>query len=95
MCVAVGGLSFLLLIILLITSGSKKENGSEILTEMQTVDLTLLDFSLAPDFTLYGEHGANFSAEIYEDPVFGGPIVPFTKTRRNEVTIREIRNDIQ
>ena len=54
------------------------------------VNMTILDFSKAPDFTLYGENGASFSSEIYNDPVFGGPIVPFTKTRRNEVTIREI-----
>lgn len=57
--------------------------------------MTLLDFSKAPDFSLYGQEGADFQAKIYDDPIFGGPIIPFTKTRRNETTIREISNSLK
>jgi hypothetical protein len=61
---------------------------------MMKVNMTLLDFSKKPDFSVYGPQGTKFEANIYDDPVFGGPIVPFTKTRRNETTIREIPNNL-
>jgi hypothetical protein len=59
-----------------------------------SINMTYLDLSKPPDFSVYGKMGAKFKAEMYDDPVFGGPIIPFTKTRRNINTIREIQNNL-